>query len=94
MGLTALCLILTGRQTRMTFAENIFGDMRKAPYEKVQFLKALDDTRKTLETLMAFPPGTAIARYLELRLEDIKKAIEETQTQGYYWRIPFDDKTK
>ena len=73
-----------GRRTRMTFTENIFGDVEKALYEKVQFLKALDDTRNTLETLVAFPPGRAIARYLEPRLEEIKKAIEETQTQRYY----------
>ena len=77
-----------GRRTRMTFEENIFGNVEKALYEKgvtkVQFLTAVDDTRKTLETLVAFPPGTAIARYLEPRLEEIKRAMEETQTQRYY----------
>ena len=47
----------------------------------MQFLTAVDDTRKTLETLVAFPPGTAIARYMEPRLEEIKKAMEETQVE-------------
>ena len=74
-----------GRRTRVTFAEHTFRDVEKALYEKgvakVQFMTAVDDSRKTLETLMAFPPGTAIARYLEPRLGEIKKAMEETQIE-------------
>ena len=62
----------------MTFAVNIFGDMEKALYKKgstkVQVLTAMDDTSKTLETLVAFLSGTAITRYLEPKLEESKKA--------------------
>ena len=74
-----------GRRTRITFAEHTFRDVEKALYEKgvakVQFMTAVDDSRKTLETLIAFPPGTAIARYLEPRLEEIRKAMEDTQVE-------------
>ena len=62
--------------------------MEKALYEKgvtkLQFLKVVDETIKTQDTLVAFPPGTAIASYLKPRLEEIKKAMEETHTQRHY----------
>ena len=50
-GLTLFCSIRIGKP-RMTFAEKIYSDVEKALYEKgvtkVQFLTAVDDTRKTL----------------------------------------------
>lgn len=83
-----------GRQTRITFTENIFGDVEKALYEKgvtkVQFLKAVDETIETLDTLVAFPPWRAITRYLEPRLEEIKKDMEETPTQDIIDGFPLE----
>ena len=56
----------------------------------MQFLKAVDETIKTLDTLVAFPPWTAIARYLEPRLEEIKKDMEETPTQDIIDGFPLE----
>ena len=72
-----------GRRYRTTWAENTFEQVEEATYNKgvvkVVLTACVDDQRRLLDVLQAFPPGTPIAAFFEEHEETIKRLMKESQ---------------